>query len=143
MRQVHTSISIAAPPDRVWRILIDFASWAEWNTLMTISGEARAGAALHFRPNVKGARKRGYIAHVIRCETGRELVWRGGPFRAQALGWGEHWFRLEAVAEGTLFEHGEDFGGLLTIVLPRPFFAFFETSYAAFNLALKTHAEAA
>jgi len=143
MRQVHTSISIAVPPDHVWRILIDFASWAEWNTLMTISGEARAGAALHFRPNVKGARKRGYIAHVVRCEAGRELVWRGAPFWAQALGWGEHWFRLDAVAEGTLFRHGEDFGGLLTMALPKPFFAFLETSYTAFNLALKTRVEAA
>ncbi len=108
----------------------------------SISGEARLGSAVRYRPNIEGARRRGYSAQIVRFETYRELVWRGAPFRLPVLGWGEHWFRLEASAEGTLFRHGEYFGGLLSFALPQAFFSRIAAEYEAFNLALKVRAEA-
>jgi hypothetical protein len=141
--RVQTSITITAPPDWVWRVLVDFSSWTAWNVLMdSISGEARLGSVVRYRPNIEGARRRGYTAQIVRCEAYREFVWLGAPFQLSALGWGEHWFRLEASAEGTLFQHGECFGGLLSYALPKAFFVRIAAEYEVFNLALKVRAEA-
>jgi hypothetical protein len=79
----------------------------------------------------------------VRCESGRELAWFGSPLVLPALGCGEHWFRLRTSTEGTLFEHGEDFRGLLTPVMPKTFFTTLTRSYEAFNLALKVRSESA
>jgi hypothetical protein len=108
----------------------------------SISGEARLGSVVRYRPNIDGARRRGYSAQIVRCEAHRQLVWRGAPFQLSALGWGEHWFRIEASAECTLFTHGEYFGGLLSYALPKAFFTRIAAEYEAFNLALKARAEA-
>jgi hypothetical protein len=79
--------------------------------MVSIIGEARLGSMVRYRPNFDGARRQGYSAQIVRCEAYRELVWRGAPFHLPALAWGEHWFRVERSPEGTLFEHGEYFGG--------------------------------
>ncbi|MHB8211958.1 MAG: SRPBCC family protein [Acidithiobacillus sp.] len=31
MRQVETEIEIAASPERIWSILMDFSAYPEWN----------------------------------------------------------------------------------------------------------------
>ena len=111
--------------------------------MVSISGEARLGSMVRYRPNIEGARRRDYSAQIVRCEAYRELVWRGAPFQLPALGWGEHWFRVQASAEGTLFEHGEYFVGLLLFALPKAFFIRITAEYEAFNLALKARAESA
>ena len=79
---------------------------------------------------------------MVRYDVGRELAWVGAPLVVPALGCGEHWFRVGPSSEGTLFEHGEDLRGLLIPLMPKAFYAAFATGYAAFNLALKVHAEA-
>ncbi len=109
--------------------------------MVSISWEARLGSMVRYRPNLEGARRRGYSAQIVRCEAYRELAWRGAPFHLPALAWGEHWFCVEASAEGTVFEHGEYFGGLLLIALPKAFFTRIAAEYEAFNLALKARAE--
>jgi hypothetical protein len=111
--------------------------------MASISGEARLGSQVRFRPNIEGARRRGYSAKIVRCEASRELAWRGVPFKLPAVGLGEHWFRVEASAEGTLFGHGEDFGGVLLLVLPKAYFTRVAAENEAFNLALKARAESA
>jgi hypothetical protein len=144
MRQIRTSIGIAAPPERVWSILADFKSWSTWNDVLHIvSTEHHVGSTIRFRPVFDGSPARGYPARVVRYEPGRELAWFGAPLKLPALGCGEHWFRLGPSDEGTLFEHGEEFRGLLTPLMPRAFYAALTKGYDAFNLALKGRVEGA
>ena len=47
MLQLHTRIEIAAPAALVWKILVDFPRYAEWNPLLPqAAGEARPGGIL-------------------------------------------------------------------------------------------------
>ncbi len=47
MKHLLTEISITAPPDRVWHLLTDFASYPRWNPFIRCaSGELKEGAQL-------------------------------------------------------------------------------------------------
>ena len=50
MRELHTEIEIAAPPERVWAVLTDFGSYPEWNPFIRqISGHPAVGSHLDVR----------------------------------------------------------------------------------------------
>jgi hypothetical protein len=142
LRRIETRIGIAATPSHVWSILADFESWSTWNSVLHIvSAQHVAGSAVRFRPVFDGAPKSGFRARMVSYEEGREFAWFGAPLLLPALGCGVHWFRITSQADGTLFEHGEEFGGLLTPLMPKAFYDTLTSAYEAFNLALKTRAE--
>ncbi len=143
MSDVRTSLTIDAPPERVWRVLTDFDAYPQWNAVIPVfRGEARAGATVRFRIVIEGMPAMPFTARVVRCEPGRELAWRGGAPVVPALAWGEHWFKLTPSGEGTLLTHGEDFGGLLALVMRTGLHGRTTRSYDALNRALKARAEA-
>ncbi len=44
---ICTEISITAPPDRIWHLLTDFASYPQWKPFIRrASGELREGATV-------------------------------------------------------------------------------------------------
>ena len=50
MTDVLTSITIAAPPGRVWAVLTDFAAYPQWNQVISkVRAEPREGATIRFR----------------------------------------------------------------------------------------------
>ena len=141
MSDVRTTLFIAAPPERVWQVLTDFRTWPEWNpTIPRIRSEARVGATVRFRIRLEATPELGLAAKIVRCEPNRELAWRGGAPLVPALAWGEHYFRLEASGEGTLFTHGEDFGGLLGLVVRGATYDRTVRGYEAMNRALEARA---
>ncbi len=47
MYQIETEIEIAASPERVWSILMDFSAYPEWNPFIrSLSGVAKPGEKL-------------------------------------------------------------------------------------------------
>jgi len=47
MQEIKTEIEIAAPPEKVWDILMDFDKWQEWSPIIKISsGRAELGNKL-------------------------------------------------------------------------------------------------
>jgi hypothetical protein len=141
MSDVRTTLFIAAPPERVWQVLTDFRTWPEWNpTIPRIRGEVRVGATVRFRVRVEAMREFGLAAKIVRCEPNRELAWRGSAPLVPALAWGEHYYRLEASGEGTLFTHGEDYGGLLRLVMRGPPYDRAVRAFEATNRALEARA---
>ena len=144
MRRIKTSIVIAAPPERVWSILDDFEAWATWNNVLHVASAGHhVGSTVRFRPLFTASPERGYSARIVQYEPGRELAWFGSPLKLRALACGRHWFHLRPTEEGTLFEHGEDFGGLLTPLMPKAYYATLTKGFETFNRALKDHAERA
>ena len=47
MREIRTEIEIAAPPAKVWSILMNFDAWKEWNPIVVqATGIASLGSEL-------------------------------------------------------------------------------------------------
>lgn len=142
MPDVRTSLQIAASPERVWQVLTDFASWPQWNPVIQgFRGEARVGATVRFKIRIEATPELRFTARVVRCDPHREFAWRGGAPLIPAIAWGEHWFRMEPSEGGTLFTHGEDFGGLLALAMRGKTHARVLRTYDAMNRALKARAE--
>jgi hypothetical protein len=143
MPSVQTSLEIAAPPERVWAVLTDFAAYPQWTTIISqVRTRMHEGAGIRFRIKIEATPEIGFAARIVRCAPGRELAWRGGAPLVPSLAWGEHYFRLEQGGAGTRLIHGEDFGGLLGLIVRGRVHARITRTYDAFNRALKARAEA-
>ena len=109
---IDTSLEINASPENIWKVLTDFKAYNDWNPMLRDMDIAlHPGANIRFRVlNDKGT-KLGLKANVTQLSEHRELRWRGGN---AALLSGEHYFRIEPLADGSCrFYHGEKFSGLL------------------------------
>ena len=142
VKQVHSEIEIAAPVDRVWRALIDFAAYPSWNPLLTkIRGEPRVGERLRVRLAV-GKRAMTIAPTILRVDEARALVWRGS-LPIPGLFVGEHWFELHALDGGrTRFHQWEKFTGLLIPLMTKLLDGDTKRGYERMNEALKAHCEA-
>jgi hypothetical protein len=139
-RRIESAIDIAAPPAAVWSVLIDFAAYPDWNPFIRrLQGEARAGARLEVTVQPAGGRAMTFKPTVLAAEPNRELRWRGRVL-LPGLFDGEHGFRLEPVASGCRFHHGETFSGLL-VPLFAGTLAATEQGFVAMNEALKRRVE--
>lgn len=68
--------TIAAPPDEVWRTLIDVARWPEWNpTLLRADGPLVPGRWVGMRLRL-GPMTVPMRQHVLEVQEGRRLTWR-------------------------------------------------------------------
>jgi hypothetical protein len=136
MVRLHTELFIDAPPERVWSVLTDFASYPAWNPLLLEArGEAREGARLRVKAATPGGsgKRLGFTATVVRVEPARRLVWKGG---VPGVLHGEHSFELTPEGAGTRFVQGERFTGLLSLLLSAGLKEKMERGYAGMNEAL-------
>ena len=144
MREIHTEIEIAAPPERVWQVLTDIGSYAQWNPFVTrASGELRVGGRLEIFVQIPDGSGMKFTPTVLKVEPARELRWLG-TLPLPGLVNGEHIFRLEPAGPGrTRFLHGERFTGLLVPVLGLlGILRKTERGYVLMNEALKARVEA-
>ncbi|WP_255196686.1 SRPBCC domain-containing protein [Halorarius litoreus] len=141
MHELHTSIDIDAPPEVVWRVLTDFASYPEWNDYTRIEGEAVEGTTLRVSPGPEAGRSPTFTPEVRRTVPNRELRWLGHLF-VRGLFDGEHRFEIDPLDDGgTRFVQSEQFSG----VLVRPILWLVggdtEANFEGVNRALKARAE--
>jgi hypothetical protein len=138
---IETSIEIAATAERVWGILMDFASYPAWNPFITnISGEPVRGARLRARIVPPGMGGMTFKPRVLVADPPREFRWLG-HLLLPGIADGEHYFRIEASDGGVKFIQGEDFRGILVPLL-KGIFAKSAQGFREMNQALKARAEA-
>lgn len=117
---IDSTVDIAAPPDRVWAVLMDLDSYAAWNTQLRYHGGdpvvggridlemvPASGSGYRFRPTV------------VDRQEGRSFGWvaRTGP---RGVFDGEHRFELTPLPDGgTRLRNREEYRGLLSPVLRR------------------------
>ena len=132
MPEIKTTITIDAPKEKIWEILLDFDRYPEWNPFMRLKGRPVVGQTIKLEAHVDG--------RVLKL--GAKIRW-GGPDNPVAglLINAEHYVRIEAVGDDRCrIDHGETFGGLIG-TLAWPMIRQSEKQYAAMNVALKARAE--
>lgn len=109
MEPIESTIDIAAPPQRVWRILCDFKSYSRWNPYRSIVGEAVLGARVVVLIGPDPARRRKLTAVISDLRPGETLALRSGrPLLSGAV----ESFHLERTGRGTLLRHRTEMSGL-------------------------------
>ena len=119
-REVITEIDIAAPPERVWRHLTDFAAYAEWNPFIAgIQGEARPGSRLEVKMRQPGGKEVVVKTTVKTVIPMKKLVWSGRVLIPGLLD-NEHSFIIEDKGDGvSRLIQSEMFSGFFALFLPR------------------------
>jgi hypothetical protein len=141
MPTIETTETIAANPERVWRILTDIDSYPEWNPFIVQgSGEFRKGEKVTLEMLPPGGRSMSFSPTVLAVDPARELRWLG-RLVVPGIFDGEHWFTLEPEGDGTRLTQGERFTGLLPRFMGGTL-AKTERGFEALNAALKERAEA-
>lgn len=97
MFDVTAQADIATSPQRIWRVLTDFARYQEWHPFAAIAGIAIAGAEIDYTLKILAV-KLGTSAirmKIVRCEPPSYVAWK---FGASGMMWLEEWYRLDAQA---------------------------------------------
>jgi hypothetical protein len=113
-RHLESRIDIEASPEHVWRVLTDFAAYAEWNPFITrLVGTADVGQRLRVRISPPDGMAMTLTPRVTISEPGRHFAWLGRLGLPRIFD-GEHEFVLEPDGRGgTTFTQRETFRGVL------------------------------
>ena len=142
MHEIHTEIEIDATPDAVWSVLVDFASYPQWNPFIrSIQGAALAGTSLVARIQPSGASGMTFRPTVLMADPPREFRWLG-KLLVRGLFDGEHRFAIRELPGGrSRFEQSERFTGLLVALFRGALDRDTKRGFAEMNLALKQRVE--
>ncbi|MDQ3036100.1 MAG: SRPBCC domain-containing protein [Myxococcota bacterium] len=141
---IESAIDIDAPPDRVWAILVDLASYAEWNPFTPrIDASLRPGQPVVLHVAMKPGKE--LLVQTETCTVNdpvlRELGWgmTMGPafvLRAQRIQ------RLTSLPSGgTRYWTGDSFAGLLTPLVMSLYRSDIQRGFDAVARGLKERAE--
>jgi hypothetical protein len=141
LRVLSSEIIIDAPADVVWRVLVDFGSYPEWNPVeIDVRGEARVGATLEHTSKLPNRKPMSFRARIVQAEPPRALAWRGrilvpGIFDVR------HHFEIDPLGDNqSRLRQFEHFSGVLVPFTP----GVLRDTQAAFelaNAAIKQRAE--
>lgn len=114
MRHIQTEITIAAQPETIWKVLMDFENFQHWNPFIKfIEGGKGVGKNLTVKIQPPGGKEMTFKPEILVFEPDQELRWLGrGP--KKGLFDGEHYFKIEQQDDTTCkLVHGEKFSGML------------------------------
>lgn len=135
-RQIMTSIVIAASPRKVWRVLMDFESYGDWNPFIRrIAGRGVVGSWLEIDIQPQGLAVRRFRPTVLACKAEQYFAWHG-ELAIPGLFSGTHQFELSPAGGGTRFVHSEDVSGVL-VPLSGKVLTATEAGFKAMNNALE------
>jgi len=142
VHHLRSEIEIEAPPERVWGVLVDFASYPEWNPLVrSAAGVPQQGARLRIVVQPSGGKAMRFSPVVLVAEPGRELRWLG-RFLFPGVFDGEHCFLIEPMGAGkVLFRQNERFSGILVGLVRGSLDRDTRRGFEEMNQALKRRAE--
>jgi hypothetical protein len=141
MHVLESHIDIDTSPERVWAVLTDFATFAEWNPFITsIEGSLNQGGRLAVTIRPPGARAMNFKPTLTASEPARHLAWLG-RLGLPRLFDGAHEFTLVSnERDGTSFTQRETFRGALVPLLAKTLTQTLE-GFEQMNEAIKHRAE--
>lgn len=139
-RRIDTEILISAPPERVWSVLTDFASYPQWNPfIVALEGKPEWGERLRVRMQAGGS-SHVFKPVVLQATAPTRLRWLG-RLGVPGLFDGEHGFELKSEVTGTRLLQTETFQGFLVPLLWSRVEPVTRAGFEAMNRALKDRAE--
>ncbi|NJQ01848.1 SRPBCC domain-containing protein [Streptomyces zingiberis] len=132
---------IDAPPEKVWRVLTDFAGYAEWHgalRFVDVPAEILPGTRLQARLTLGTGNDGAYEFTVVDHRAPERLAWTGG---IPGVLMGLHSFVLEPHGGGTRFTESEEFTGSAAVETIEPARARMEEGSASYVRALKERVE--
>lgn len=141
MREICTDIDIAARPERVWRVLTDFANYGQWNPfLVAVEGRPEVGAKLALRTGYSRRQRPAVFKVTVRvAEEPRALVW-GSGLGIPGIAYGEHGFDHVGGEGVPHVRHYERLSGLIVWLTGR-LIRRLDRHYRQLNSALKDRVE--
>lgn len=141
-RSFETEILINASANRVWNIISDVGSYADWNPFVTsVTGTFEVGRRVRVVTKPPKGPAFTFRPYVVELERPKELAWHGRFFFDPVFS-GHHYMRIEPQGEGVVkFIHGERFGGALVPLLWRSLNSNTRAGFEAMNEAVKKLAE--
>ena len=138
MTEYGTTVTIAAPPERVWEILTDGENFARWNsTVVSLEGSIAEGETIALVSTVNP--KRTFKLKVSQVDAPTSMVWSDGM--PMGLFAGVRTFTLGPTDDGgTEFSMREAYSGLLAGLITKSIPDMTE-SFEAFAADLRTQAE--
>ena len=142
MKEVRSEIAINTYPERVWRILIEFGAYDQWNPFIKkIIGHPTERSKIDIYIEAPSGKNRKYSPRITKIEEGHELRWFGKSSLPGFLN-AEHIFTIEEVQpERVRFIQREVFDGLLTRVFAKRLDIDILKGFQDMNDALKRRAE--
>jgi hypothetical protein len=142
VKEVRSEIEINSYPESVWRILIDFGAYDQWNPFINkIIGAPTEGSKIDLYIETPSGKNRKYSPRITKVEEGRELRWFGKSSLPGFLN-AEHIFIIEELQpERVRFIQRELFDGLLTRVFGKGVDTDIRQGFQDMNDALKKRAE--
>ena len=142
MREIRTEIEIAAPPTKVWSILIDVDNWKDWNPIVNqASGVASLGSELSFTMRGDdGKDGPSYKPIVTDFVEPKFFRWRG-KMMAEFIMTNDKVFELEETGSGIRLIHKELFSGMMVPIMWSKFDEGVPPMLKSMNDALKRKAE--
>ena len=137
-KEIKTSIDIEASPEEVWKILVYFEEYENWNPFIkSVEGNFSVGNKVKIR-----AGDMRFSPKVLVFEENKEIRWLG-KLLVTGIFNGEHSFKLIDNSDGsTTFEHEEKFTGILVGLAAKKLEKDTKSGFEAMNLKLKQLAEA-
>ncbi len=113
MPSIDTEIQINASAEEVWRELIDFASYDEWNSFVAHKeGEPKKGEKLVLRLTPPEGMAMTIKPTVTECIENKKFEWLG-RLLMPGIFEGRHAFEIEEQNGTVTLKHYETFGGVL------------------------------
>jgi len=141
-KRISSTINIEALPEEIWRHLIDFAAYSQWNPLIAgIEGEAIVGSQIKVTLHLDNGKTMVFKPTVKEAVPGESLIWLGRTILPGLLD-GAHSFTIEKHGKrASRFIQAEVFSGFLVPLLPRTLLDQSVKGFDMFNEALKERTE--
>ena len=137
--RISATIEIAAPPEQVWAVLTDLASYPEWNPVFReASGQLTPGNRVRITSTQpESGHTMTVKVKVLTAEPTTELRWVSSVL---GLMTSEHSFILSPTSGGTQLVQTHDYRGLFTRFPPKTV-SRIQASFEAIKQAMKQRAE--
>lgn len=137
MKTLHTEITIQAPSEAVWTVLVDTDAWPTWNPLLkSLDGTLAVGSNVSVVIELEGKRST-MKPTILNVDKQSHLRWKGS-LPIPGLFSGEHVFELVATGENsTILKHYEHFKGLLVPIVWPSMGNKLRAGFESMNVALR------
>lgn len=142
MIRVENEVAIAARPEAVWDVLMDFEGYPRWHPFIRFTGTAVLGGEVEYfytskLPGMRRFRKMRAFAGITALEAPSDFAWR--------IDMGSFFFRVDEIYHlerhptGTRLAHRTEYRGLVALLAPAGLASRAYTTMCQADAALRAH----